>query len=137
MVGLIDNTIHHPAPISQRRQRPTLKEHAGNPHLQPNVMKERKSQRTPNWAVRCLSVPGPDTDLTLHVSFDSERFVIGCGEGTQRAFAQKQRQLKGIQAVLLPNAQAKTRAGLPGELRASFRPIPTEQSVQESPVRRS
>ena len=81
-------------------------------------MKERKPKgklaASPNWAVRCISVPGPDTDLTLHVSFDSERYIIGCGEGTQRAFAQKARQLKGIQAVLLPNAQARTRAGLPG-----------------------
>ena len=80
-------------------------------------MRERKFAHSPNWSVRCVSAPGPDTDLTLHVMFDSERYLIGCGEGTQRAMAQKQRQLKGIQAVLLPNAQAKTRAGLAGEYR--------------------
>nr|XP_018259272.1 uncharacterized protein I303_08200 [Kwoniella dejecticola CBS 10117]OBR81430.1 hypothetical protein I303_08200 [Kwoniella dejecticola CBS 10117] len=35
----------------------------------------------PNWQVKCLTAPGPDSDLSLHVSFDNARFLFGCGEG--------------------------------------------------------
>jgi ribonuclease Z len=69
----------------------------------------------PNWHVRCVSVPGPDTDLSLHVAFDNARFLFGCGDGTQRAFVQKRLSLKGLNAVFLPNSESRTRGGLPGE----------------------
>lgn len=68
-----------------------------------------------NWHVRCVSVPGPDTDLSLHVAFDNARFLFGCGEGTQRAFVQKRLGLRGLNAIFLPNSESRTRGGLPGE----------------------
>ena len=69
---------------------------------------------SPNWHVRCVSAPGPDTDLTLHVSFDNTRFIFGCGEGTQRAYVQKRLSLKGVEAIFLSSSQNKTRMGVPG-----------------------
>lgn len=69
---------------------------------------------SPNWHVRCVSVPGPDTDLTLHVAFDNARFMFGCGEGTQRAYVQKRLSLKGLEGIFLLNAENRTRMGLPG-----------------------
>jgi ribonuclease Z len=68
-----------------------------------------------NWHVRCVSVPGPDTDLSLHVVFDNARFLFGCGEATQRAFVQKRLGLRGLNAIFLPNSESRTRGGLPGE----------------------
>lgn len=73
------------------------------------------TQYSANWRVRCFASPGSDTDLALHVYFDNARFLIGCGEGTQRAFVQKKLGMKWLEAVLLPSADARTRAGLPGE----------------------
>lgn len=72
-------------------------------------------QYSANWQVRCLSVPGPDTDLTLHVTFDNSRFILGCGEGAQRAIVQKRLGMKWLEAILLPSSEYRTRAGLPGE----------------------
>ncbi|WVW79468.1 hypothetical protein I302_101437 [Kwoniella bestiolae CBS 10118] len=70
----------------------------------------------PNWHVRALSAPGPDTDLSLHVSFDNARFLFGCGEGTQRAFTQKRMGMRGLSAIFVGSGEARSRAGLAGVL---------------------
>jgi len=67
-----------------------------------------------NWHVRALTVPGPDSDLSLFVSFDNVRYLFGCGEGTQRAFVQKRFSTRGLAGVFLPDGGSKGRAGLPG-----------------------
>ncbi|TXT09068.1 hypothetical protein VHUM_02542 [Vanrija humicola] len=67
-----------------------------------------------NWSIRAISVPGPDTDLSLYVAFDNERLLFGAGEGTQRAFVQKRLAMKGLQAVFLPDGGHRARTGLPG-----------------------
>lgn len=69
-----------------------------------------------NWSIRCLSVPGQDTDLSLYVSFEKARFLFGCGEGTQRGFAQKRQTMKGIGAIFLPGGSDAGRGGLAGEV---------------------
>ncbi|WVF65453.1 hypothetical protein IAT40_000181 [Kwoniella sp. CBS 6097] len=70
----------------------------------------------PNWHVRAITAPGPDTDLTLHVSFDNARFLFGCGEGTQRAYNQKRLTLKGLSGIFVGSGDAKSRSGLAGVL---------------------
>ncbi|KAK6906129.1 hypothetical protein I203_100113 [Kwoniella mangroviensis CBS 8507] len=70
----------------------------------------------PNWHVKALSAPGPDTDLSLHVSFDNARFLFGCGEGTQRAFTQKRMGMRGLSAIFVGSGEARSRAGLAGVL---------------------
>ncbi|KAL1407583.1 hypothetical protein Q8F55_007016 [Vanrija albida] len=67
-----------------------------------------------NWNIRAVSVPGPDTDLSLYVAFDNERLLFGAGEGTQRAFVQKRLSMRGLQAVFLPDGGHRARTGLPG-----------------------
>ncbi len=68
------------------------------------------------WHVRCLTVPGHDTDLSLHVAFDNVRFLFGCGEGTQRAFVQKRVGMRGMSAVFICSGGSEGRGGLPGEV---------------------
>ena len=68
-----------------------------------------------NWSVRCLTVPGPDTDLTLYVSFDNARFVFGCGEGTQRAFVQRRQTWRWLSGVFIGSGNLNGRGGLPGK----------------------
>ncbi|OCF35667.1 hypothetical protein I316_02722 [Kwoniella heveanensis BCC8398] len=70
----------------------------------------------PNWHVRAITAPGPDSDLTLHVSFDNARFLFGCGEGTQRAYNQKRLTLKGLSGIFVGSGDAKGRSGLAGVL---------------------
>ncbi|WWC91109.1 uncharacterized protein L201_006050 [Kwoniella dendrophila CBS 6074] len=70
----------------------------------------------PNWHVRAISAPGPDTDLSLHVSFDNARFLFGCGEGTQRAFTQKRMSMRGLAGIFIGSGEARSRAGLAGVL---------------------
>lgn len=67
----------------------------------------------PQWNVRAISVPGPDTDLALHVTFGGTKFLFGAAEGTQRAFAQKRVGMKGVEGIFLSGG-AKGRGGLPG-----------------------
>ncbi|WOO84919.1 Ribonuclease Z 1 [Vanrija pseudolonga] len=67
-----------------------------------------------HWTIRTISVPGPDTDLSLYVAFDNERLLFGAGEGTQRAFIQKRLTMRGLQAVFLPDGGHRARTGLPG-----------------------
>jgi ribonuclease Z len=73
-----------------------------------------------NWHVRALTVPGPDSDLSLFVSFDNVRYLFGCGEGTQRAFVQKRFSTRGLAGVFLPDGGSKGRAGLPGKWKIDF-----------------
>ncbi|WVQ93116.1 hypothetical protein IAU59_000180 [Kwoniella sp. CBS 9459] len=70
----------------------------------------------PHWHVRAITAPGPDTDLTLHVSFDNARFLFGCGEGTQRAYNQKRLTLKGLSGIFVGSGDSKARSGLAGVL---------------------
>lgn len=69
-----------------------------------------------SWHVRCLTVPGVDTDLSLYVAFDNVRFLFGCGEGTQRAFVQKRLGWRGLSAIFIPSGSSEGRGGLGGEL---------------------
>lgn len=69
-----------------------------------------------NWHIRALTVPGPDTDLSLFVAFDNVRYMFGCGEGTQRAFVQKRLSTRGLAGVFLPDGGNRGRGGLPGGL---------------------
>ncbi|RXK38185.1 hypothetical protein M231_04559 [Tremella mesenterica] len=68
----------------------------------------------PNWVVRCLSVPGPDTSLALYIAFDNARWLFGCGEGTQRAFIQKGLVMRSLTGIIMPSGGSKDRNGLPG-----------------------
>ncbi|KIR35362.1 ribonuclease Z [Cryptococcus deuterogattii MMRL2647] len=70
----------------------------------------------PNWAVRAVTTPTKDTDLCLYVSFDNVRFLFGCGEGTQRAFAQKKIGFSRLGGVFIGSGELKGRGGLPGVL---------------------
>jgi ribonuclease Z len=70
-----------------------------------------------NLHVRALTVPGPETDLSVFVAFDNVRYLFGCGEGTQRAFVQKRLRTPGLAGVFLPDGGSKGRAGLPGACR--------------------
>ncbi|WWC73000.1 uncharacterized protein I206_106964 [Kwoniella pini CBS 10737] len=70
----------------------------------------------PHWQVKCLTAPGPDSDLSLHVSFDNARFLFGCGEGTQRAFNQKRTTMKGLSGIFVGSGESRSRAGLAGVL---------------------
>ncbi|OWZ65943.1 hypothetical protein AYX14_06079 [Cryptococcus neoformans] len=70
----------------------------------------------PNWAVRAVTTPTKDTDLCLYVSFDNVRFLFGCGEGTQRAFAQKKIGFSRLGGVFIGSGESKGRGGLPGVL---------------------
>ncbi|KLT46439.1 Metallo-hydrolase/oxidoreductase, partial [Cutaneotrichosporon oleaginosum] len=69
----------------------------------------------PAWTVRALSVPGPDTELSLFVSFDDARFLFGAGEAMQRSLVQKRLSLRKLQAVFLPSGRSG-RGGLAGGL---------------------
>jgi hypothetical protein len=40
--------------------------------------------------------------------------LFGCGEGTQRGFAQKRQTMKGLGAIFLPGGSDAGRAGLGG-----------------------
>ncbi|WRT69179.1 uncharacterized protein IL334_006163 [Kwoniella shivajii] len=79
-------------------------------------MAHSNESHQPNWHVKALSVPGPDTDLSLHVSFDNARFLFGCGEGTQRAFVQKRMGMRGLSGIFIGSGEAKARNGLAGVL---------------------
>jgi ribonuclease Z len=67
-----------------------------------------------NWSIRCISTPGPDTDLAVYVSFEKARFLFGCGQGTQRAFVQKRLSMRGLGAVFLPGGTEEGRGGVAG-----------------------
>nr|ODO03678.1 hypothetical protein L204_00014 [Cryptococcus depauperatus CBS 7855] len=68
----------------------------------------------PNWSVRAVATPGPDTDLALYVAFDNARFLIGAGEGTQRAFTQKRLGFSRLEGILINSSDSKGRGGLGG-----------------------
>ncbi|KAK8843961.1 hypothetical protein IAR55_006753 [Kwoniella newhampshirensis] len=70
----------------------------------------------PNWHIRAITAPGPDSDLSLHVSFDNARFLFGCGEGTQRAFTQKRLTMRGLSGIFIGSGESRGRAGLAGVL---------------------
>lgn len=70
-----------------------------------------------NWSIRCISVPGEDTDLALYVQFEKTRFLFGCGQGTQRAFVQKRLSMRGLTAIFLPDGTEDGRGGLAGKYR--------------------
>ena len=67
-----------------------------------------------NWSIRCVSTPGPDTDISIYVSFEKARLLFGCGHGTQRAFVQKRLSMRGLGAVFLPGGTEEGRGGLAG-----------------------
>ncbi|TYJ56176.1 hypothetical protein B9479_003162 [Cryptococcus floricola] len=75
---------------------------------------QRTETYSPNWFVRAVTVPGPDTDLCLHVSFDNAKFIFGAGEGTQRAYAQKKIGFSRLAGVFVNSGESKGRGGLPG-----------------------
>lgn len=68
----------------------------------------------PAWTVRALSVPGPDTDLALFVSFDDARFLFGAGEAMQRSLVQKRMSLRKLQSIFVTSGKSG-RGGLAGE----------------------
>ena len=68
-----------------------------------------------NWSIRCISTPGPDTDLSIYVSFEKARFLFGCGQGSQRAFVQKRLSMRGLGAVFLPGGTEEGRGGVAGK----------------------
>ncbi|WWD21385.1 hypothetical protein CI109_105870 [Kwoniella shandongensis] len=70
----------------------------------------------PNWHIRAITAPGPDSDLSLHVAFDNARFLFGCGEGTQRAFTQKRLTMRGLSGIFIGSGESRGRAGLAGVL---------------------
>lgn len=72
------------------------------------------------WQVRCLTIPGLDTDLSLYVTFDNLRFLFGCGEGTQRAFVQRRQPWRGLSGIFIGSGGSKARSGLAGELDLSY-----------------
>lgn len=77
--------------------------------------KENRGRDNVMWKVQVISAPGPDTDLCLYVEFDNARFLFGAGEGTQRAFVQKRKSMRWLQAIFISGGGLKGRGGLPGE----------------------
>jgi ribonuclease Z len=78
---------------------------------------KRVAIQNPQWRVQALSVPSPDSDLSLYVAFDNVRYLFGVGEGTQRTFVQRKTGLKGIEAVFVLGADGEGRrvGGLGGQ----------------------
>lgn len=66
------------------------------------------------WNVQVISTPGPDTELALYIRFDNSRWVIGCGEGTQRAMVQAKVPLRGLTGIVMGSGGSRARNGLPG-----------------------
>lgn len=64
--------------------------------------------------LKVLTTPNVDTDLSLWLSCDFERYLFGCGEGTQRALVQKRQAIKGLKGIFINDGRS-SRAGLPGE----------------------
>jgi ribonuclease Z len=73
-----------------------------------------------SWDVRVLTAPSLDTELCLLVTFDNAKYLINCGEGTQRNFVQKKISLRKLDGVFLTNGSAACIGGLPGKGVLSF-----------------
>lgn len=73
-----------------------------------------------SWDVRVLTAPSLDTELCLLVTFDNAKYLINCGEGTQRNFVQKKISLRKLDGVFLTNGYAACVGGLPGEYAVSL-----------------
>ncbi|WVQ81072.1 hypothetical protein IAT38_003194 [Cryptococcus sp. DSM 104549] len=69
---------------------------------------------SPGWHVRPVTVPGPDSDLALYVSFNHMRLLFGVGEGTQRALGQRGFHLKYLKGLFVNNGRSQGRGGLAG-----------------------
>jgi ribonuclease Z len=61
-----------------------------------------------------MTVPGPDSELALFVAFEHVRFLFGCGEGTQRAMAQRRVSWRGLQGIFVGGGASAQRSGLAG-----------------------
>lgn len=88
------------------------------PRVRSKTQKDKLALRmagNPAWSVRALSVPGPDTDLALFVSFDDARFLFGAGEAMQRSLVQKRMSLRKLQAIFMMSG-SHGRGGLAGKL---------------------
>lgn len=68
-----------------------------------------------SWDVRVLTAPSLDTELCLLVTFDNAKYLINCGEGTQRNFVQKKISLRKLDGIFFTNGSASCIGGLPGE----------------------
>ena len=67
-----------------------------------------------SWDVRVLTAPSLDTELCLLITFDNAKYLINCGEGTQRNFVQKKISLRKLDGVFFTNGSASCIGGLPG-----------------------
>jgi ribonuclease Z len=72
-----------------------------------------------NWNVRVITAPSRDTDLSLMVIFDQDKYLINCGEGTQRSCTQRGVGFRKLGTVLLTNSSSDVIGGLPGILMSS------------------
>jgi ribonuclease Z len=68
------------------------------------------------WDVKVITALSSDTDLSLVVTFDQDKYFINCGEGTQRACTQRGVGFKKMDGILLTNSGSGVGAGLPGVL---------------------
>ena len=67
-----------------------------------------------SWNFQVITVPGVDTDLCLVVSTDTERYIIGAGENTQRSLDQSHVNHSRTNALIIGDGRSKGRYGLPG-----------------------
>ncbi|KAJ9120156.1 hypothetical protein QFC22_003055 [Naganishia vaughanmartiniae] len=67
-----------------------------------------------SWDLRVLTAPSLDTELCLLVTFDNAKYLINCGEGTQRNFVQKKISLRKLDGIFFTNGSAGCVGGLPG-----------------------
>mmetsp|Transcript_37441 Transcript_37441/g.60937 ORF Transcript_37441/g.60937 Transcript_37441/m.60937 type:complete len:747 (-) Transcript_37441:539-2779(-) len=69
-----------------------------------------------NFSVEFVSTPGDITNTCLLVSFDNERILFNCGEGTQRLCNELKCRISKVHKVLFTEVSSNTTGGLPGML---------------------
>lgn len=70
--------------------------------------------RTMHWSVKPITTPSLDTSLSLLISFDHAKYIVNCGEATQRAFTQRGVGWKKVVGVFLTSGRKNACGGLPG-----------------------
>ncbi|KAI9224184.1 beta-lactamase-like protein, partial [Blastocladiella britannica] len=73
-------------------------------------------RRTMKYSVQILGAGSADMPPSLLFMFDSQRYLINCGEGTQRFCAEHKVRIPKIKHILLTRLQWEAVGGLPGFL---------------------
>lgn len=68
------------------------------------------------WHVQTIAVPSSDTNTSLLVNFENDKYLFECPESTSRAFIQNKVSGKKVAAIFLSTLDQETSGGLFGEL---------------------